>query len=54
MEPFDYEDFVSQYQLLIDRDPLRNILDIPLGDVEVELIERPIRTIRPIVPEENM
>lgn len=54
VEPFDFEDFLSQYQLLIDRDPLRNILDIPLGDVEVEIIERPIRTLRPIVPEENM
>lgn len=40
--------------MLIDRDPLRNILDIPPGDLVVETIERPIRTIKPIIPEENV
>lgn len=54
MEPFDFEDFLSQYQLLIDRDPLRTILDVPAGDVEVEVTERPIRTLQPILPEESM
>ncbi|KAF5303063.1 hypothetical protein FQR65_LT08392 [Abscondita terminalis] len=53
-EPMDYEDFLNQYQLLIDRDPLRSILDFPYGDVELEVIQRPIRTLKPIVPEENM
>lgn len=52
MEPFDFEEFLSQYQLLIDRDPLRSILDVPQGDVEVDIIERPMRTLQPILPEE--
>lgn len=54
MEPFDFEEFVGQYQLLIDKDPLRNILEVPHRDVEVDVIERPIRTIQPVVPEEKM
>lgn len=53
-EPLDFEEFLNGYQNLIDRDPLRTILDIPQGDVEVEVIERPIRTLKPIVPEEKM
>lgn len=53
-EPMDYEDFLCQYQLLIDRDPLRLILDFPYGDVDLEVIKRPIRTLRAIIPEENM
>lgn len=54
IEPFDFEDFISQYQLLLERDPLRHILDIPIGDVYVEVIERPIRTLKPIVPVESL
>lgn len=54
VEPYDVEDFISQYQLLIDRDPLRSIIDIPPGDIEVETVERPIRTVKPIIPEESL
>lgn len=54
IEPYDFEDFLLQYQVLIDKDPLRNILDVPPGDLEVQTIERPIRTIKQIIPEENM
>ncbi|KAJ8930196.1 hypothetical protein NQ314_017036 [Rhamnusium bicolor] len=53
VEPLDFEEFVNVYQNSIDRDSLRPILDIPQGDVEVEVIERPIRTLQPIVPEEK-
>ncbi|KAK9712392.1 C2 domain in Dock180 and Zizimin protein [Popillia japonica] len=54
IEPLDYEDFLAQYQVLIERDPLRSILDVPLGDVDVKIIERPIRTLAPIIPEEDL
>lgn len=54
VEPLDFEEFIHGYQNLIDRDPLRSILEVPHGDVEVENIERPIRTLKPIVPEENL
>ncbi|XP_060519679.1 dedicator of cytokinesis protein 7 isoform X2 [Cylas formicarius] len=53
-DPLDFEEFLSNYQLILDRDPLKSILDVPLGDVHVELIERPIRTLQPIVPEEKI
>lgn len=53
-EPLDYEDFLSQYQLLIDRDPLRTMLDFPQNYLEVQIIKRPIRTLQPIMPEETM
>ncbi|XP_017773052.1 PREDICTED: dedicator of cytokinesis protein 7 [Nicrophorus vespilloides] len=52
IDPIEFEDFLSQYQLLVDRDPLRSILDIPPGDVNIDVIQRPIRTLKPIVPEE--
>lgn len=53
-EPLDYEDFLCQYQLLIDRDPLRSMLDFPANYVELEVIKRPIRTLQPIIPEEHV
>lgn len=53
-EPLDFEEFLGQYQTTIDREPLRHILDVPQGDVEVDVIERPIRTLKPIIPEEKM
>ncbi|KAL1514145.1 hypothetical protein ABEB36_003452 [Hypothenemus hampei] len=54
VEPLDFEEFVNAYQLVIDRDPLRPILDVPAGDVQVDIIERPLRTLRPILPEEKL
>ena len=35
VDPLDYEDFIQQHQLLIDRDPLRTMLDFPVNDIEV-------------------
>lgn len=54
VEPIDYEDFLQQHSSVINRDPLRNILDFPSGDVQVKTIKRKIRTIEPIVPVEVM
>ncbi|KAH1008877.1 hypothetical protein HUJ05_009380 [Dendroctonus ponderosae] len=54
VEPLDFEEFVGAYQQVLDRDPLRCILDVPLGDVQVDVIERPLRTLRPILPEEKL
>jgi hypothetical protein len=54
VDPVDFEEFLGQYQNLIDRDPLRSILDVPQGDVEVDIIERPIRTLQPLLPEEKL
>ncbi|XP_066258807.1 dedicator of cytokinesis protein 7 [Euwallacea similis] len=53
-DPLDFEEFLSAYQLVIDRDPLRSILDVPQGDVQVDLIDRPLRTLQPILPEERL
>ncbi|CAH1183209.1 unnamed protein product [Phaedon cochleariae] len=54
VEPLEFEEFLNGYQNLIDRDPLRAILDIPPGDVEVDIIERPLRTLHSIVPEDKI
>lgn len=35
VDPLDYEDFIQQHQLLVDRDPLRPMLDFPANDIEV-------------------
>lgn len=54
VDPIDYEDFLQQHASIISRDPLRHILDFPPNDVQLKLIERKIRTVKPIVPDEQM
>lgn len=39
---------------IINRDPLKHILDFPQGDVTVKTIPRKIRTVDHIIPNENM
>ncbi|XP_014207564.1 dedicator of cytokinesis protein 7 [Copidosoma floridanum] len=50
VEPLDYEEFLTQHQNVIDRDPLKSILDYPPNDIELKVIKRKIRTEEPIVP----
>jgi len=52
VEPVDYEDFLQQHQGMVNRDPLRDVLEFPEGDVEVGIVGRKIRTEMLIVPEE--
>ena len=54
LEPLDYEDFLVQHQSVLDRDPLRPILDFPPGDVELRIAKRKIRTEEPVVPLEPL
>ncbi|RZF36641.1 hypothetical protein LSTR_LSTR012320 [Laodelphax striatellus] len=54
VEPLDYEEFIQQHQLLLDRDPLRDILDFPPNDIEVCVLPRKIRTQTPSVPKEPL
>ncbi|PSN30231.1 hypothetical protein C0J52_26949 [Blattella germanica] len=35
VDPLDYEDFIQQHQLLLDRDPLHHVLDFPASDIKV-------------------
>ncbi|EDW04302.1 GH11724 [Drosophila grimshawi] len=53
-EPLDYEEFLTQHMNIINRDPLKHILDFPQGDVSVKIIPRKIRTIDHIIPKENI
>jgi len=54
VDPLDYEDFIEQHQLLLERDPLHHVLDFPANDIKVETIPRRIRTQFPVVPEEPL
>ncbi|XP_046488292.1 dedicator of cytokinesis protein 7 isoform X2 [Neodiprion pinetum] len=54
LEPLDYEEFLAQHQTMLDRDPLRLILDFPQGDVELKVVKRKIRTEEPVVPSETL
>lgn len=54
LEPLDYEEFLAQHQSVLDRDPLRPILDFPQGDVELKIVKRKIRTEEPVVPSESL
>ncbi|GFG38563.1 hypothetical protein Cfor_01625 [Coptotermes formosanus] len=54
VDPLDYEDFIQQHQLLLERDPLHHVLDFPANDIKVETVPRRIRTEFPVVPEEPL
>ena len=54
LEPLDYEEFLLQHHIGLDRDPLKAILDFPPGDVELRIIKRKIRTEEPVVPYEPL
>lgn len=54
VDPLDYEEFMSQHQLLIDRDPLRNILDFPSNDIVVCEVPRKVRTQELPMPKESL
>jgi hypothetical protein len=54
VEPLDYEEFLIQHQTVLERDPLKSILDFPPNDVELRVIKRKIRTEEPVVPSESM
>ncbi|EDW71168.1 uncharacterized protein Dvir_GJ16211, isoform A [Drosophila virilis] len=53
-EPLDYEEFLIQNINIINRDPLKHILDFPQGDVSVKTIPRKIRTVEHIIPKANI
>ena len=53
MDPVDYEDFIQQHQLQIDHDPLRHLMEFPIDDVEVGIMQRKCRTVVPVVPEDE-
>lgn len=54
LEPLDYEEFLLQHQAVLDRDPLKPILDFPTNDVDVRVIKRKIRTEEPVIPYESL
>nr|XP_014087312.1 dedicator of cytokinesis protein 7 isoform X2 [Bactrocera oleae] len=54
VEPLDYEEFLTQHMNILNRDPLKHILDFPPTDVAVKIIPRKIRTIEHVVPKENI
>nr|CAD7402776.1 unnamed protein product [Timema poppensis] len=54
VDPLDYEEFIQQHQLLLDRDPLHHVLDFPENDIRVGIVPRKIRTLSPVVPEESL
>ncbi|CAM6031703.1 unnamed protein product, partial [Sphagnum compactum] len=54
IEPLDFEEFLQQHQTAIYRDPLRSILDFPLSDITLNLIERKLRTVNYVMPKEDI
>ncbi|KAI0241313.1 Dedicator of cytokinesis protein 7 [Lamellibrachia satsuma] len=53
VEPPDFEEFLYQHQNAIDRDPMRHLLEFPPDDVRVELLQRTVRTVSPVMPEQG-
>lgn len=42
---------MSQHENVVERDNLRHLLEFPGDDVNVEVVQRHVRTITSIVPE---
>ncbi|GAB6031639.1 hypothetical protein CHUAL_009399 [Chamberlinius hualienensis] len=53
MDPVDYEDFVQQHQMQVDRDPMRHLMEFPADDIEVCVLPRRCRTLIPIAADEE-
>ena len=51
VDPPDFEDLLVLYQSVIERDPLRQILEFPFDSIQLELVRRCVRTLAPVIPE---
>ena len=51
VEPPDFEELLSLYQNVIERDPLRQILEFPFDCIQLELVRRCVRTLAPVIPQ---
>ncbi|XP_074640781.1 dedicator of cytokinesis protein 7-like [Tubulanus polymorphus] len=51
VKPLDYEDYIQQNQVTIDKDPMKDLVGFPADDIEVTLLPKQCRTIAPIIPE---
>lgn len=51
VEPLNYEEFVEVHADVISRDSLKEMIVIPADDIEVCLVQRKIRTTKPILPD---
>lgn len=51
IEPVDFEEFVQTNASLIASDPLKSMLVFPADDIEVNVCQRVINTIKPIIPD---
>ena len=51
VEPLDFEEVLAIYQTVLDRDPLRHILEFPFDSVQLQLVRRCVRTLAPVIPE---
>jgi len=51
VEPPDFEELVALCQNVIERDPLRQILEFPFDSIQLEHVRRCVRTLAPVIPE---
>jgi len=51
VEPPDIEELLVRYQSVIERDPLRQILEFPFDSIQLELVRRRVRTLAPVIPD---
>ena len=51
VEPVNYEEYVEDHSDIINKDSFKEIISIPEDDVDVRMIQRKLRTVKPILPE---
>ena len=52
-EPADFEEFLESHQLELASDELRDLLDAPPDDIDVGIVQRRYRTVRPLAPDKH-
>lgn len=51
LDSIDVEDYLIEQKEVIEKDDQKRFLDFPSDDIEVCVVPRKIRTIKPILPE---
>ena len=53
IEPLDFEEYMTAQQTLLERDPMKHLLEFPTDDIMVSQLPPKCRTTEPILPEEG-
>ena len=53
IEPLDFEEYMTAQQTILERDPMKHLLEFPVDDIMVSQLPPKCNTTKPILPEEG-